>query len=279
MVEGAQPLLARVELKGDVLDADVPAVGGIRGIEALGVDVLGQLEQHQVVMLVVDAHEADRPEGFGLPPVAGELQADDLPVELERALDYFTRAIAIQPDFAHAHAAIAEVYAPLGTGGRIPPTEAARRMRAAASRALEIDPDLVEALTALGACAAFHEWNWDEGERYFLRALEVNPNYVVTHMWYGLWLEQQGRQPENLRERRRAFELDPLNGPLPVHPSVFGDAVEAIGAAAAAARRRLGVVGAVSPWQLVAAVTSGRLLAAGLTTVSINTSRPLGGAV
>jgi tetratricopeptide (TPR) repeat protein len=131
--------------------------------------------------------------------------------ELDRALDYFARATAIQPDFARAHAAIAEAYAPLGTSGRVPPTEAARRMRAAAERALEIDPDLVEALTALGACAAFHEWNRAEGERHFLRALEVNPNYVVTRMWYGLWLEQQGRQPENLRERLLAFELDPLN--------------------------------------------------------------------
>ena len=92
------------------------------------------------------------------------------------------------------------------------PTIAARKMRAAAERALEIDPDLVEGLTALGACAAFHEWNWAEGERLFLRALEINPNYVVTHMWYGLWLERQDRQAENLRARERAVQLDPLGG-------------------------------------------------------------------
>ena len=58
-------------------------------------------------------------------------------------------------------------------------------------------------------------------------------------------------------------QLDPLTGPLPVHQSVVADAVEAVGACAAAARRRLGVIGAVSPWQLAAAVTGGRLLAAG----------------
>ena len=58
-------------------------------------------------------------------------------------------------------------------------------------------------------------------------------------------------------------QLDPMTGPLPAHPSRFADAVEVIGACAAAARRRLGVVGAVSPWQLAAAVTDGRLLAAG----------------
>jgi len=131
---------------------------------------------------------------------------------LHRAVDYFERAIAVQPDFARAHAALAETYAPLAGVGFMHPDLAARKMRAAAEHALEIDPDLVEGLTALGACAAFHEWNWAEGERLFLRALEVNPNYVVTHMWYGLWLERQGRQAENLRARERAVQLDPLGG-------------------------------------------------------------------
>lgn len=92
------------------------------------------------------------------------------------------------------------------------------------------------------------------------------------------WLRAFGRNCEVVRSGLTGLlvQLDPLTGPLPVHPSVVADAVEAVGACAAAARRRLGVVGAVSPWQLAAAVTRGRLLAAGLTMVSINTSWPLG---
>src|SRR5690606_20204923 len=129
---------------------------------------------------------------------------------LLRALDYFERAVAIEPEFALAHAAIAETYGPLGYGTYVPPAEAARKMRAAAMRALAIDPDLVEGLTALGACAAFHEWRWEEGERHFLRALEINSNYATTYMWHGLLFENTGRQEENLRARQRAFELDPL---------------------------------------------------------------------
>jgi hypothetical protein len=74
-------------------------------------------------------------------------------------------------------------------------------------------------------------------------------------------------------------QLDPLTGPLPSHPTAVADAVEAVGACAAAARRRLGVVGAVSAWQLASAVTNGRLLAPAATARSINTSSPLGGAV
>lgn len=95
------------------------------------------------------------------------------------------------------------------------------------------------------------------------------------------WLRVFARNAETVRAVFMALlvALDPLTGPLPVRPSVVADAVEAVGACAAAARRRLGVVGAVSPWQLAAAVTGGGLLAAGLASVSINTSRPLGNVV
>lgn len=95
------------------------------------------------------------------------------------------------------------------------------------------------------------------------------------------WLRAFGRNAEAVRAVFTALlvQLDPLAGPLPAHPSVVADAVEVVGACVAAARRRLGVVGAVSPWQLAAAVTHGRLLAATVPTVLTNTSRPLGGAV
>jgi hypothetical protein len=95
------------------------------------------------------------------------------------------------------------------------------------------------------------------------------------------WLRAFARNAETARSVFTALlvVLDPLTGPLPAHSRLLADAVEAVGVCAAAARRRLGAVGAVSPWRLAAAVTGGRLLAPGLTTVSINTSRPLGDAV
>ncbi len=73
-------------------------------------------------------------------------------------------------------------------------------------------------------------------------------------------------------------ELDPLTGPIRPGGSLFADAVEVIGACAAAARRRLGVVGAVSAWQLCSAVTGGRLLSPAGPAGAINTSWPLGAA-
>jgi hypothetical protein len=88
------------------------------------------------------------------------------------------------------------------------------------------------------------------------------------------WLRAFAGNAETLRARFTSLlvQLDPLTGPLPGgHPTVFADAVEVIGACAAAARRRLGVVGAVSPWQLAAAVSGGLLLAPSRSTESINT--------
>lgn len=79
------------------------------------------------------------------------------------------------------------------------------------------------------------------------------------------WLRAFACNAEAVRSLFTALlvQLDPLSGPLPSHPSVFADAVEAVGGCAGAARRRLGVVGAVSPWQLASAVSAGSLLAAG----------------
>ena len=94
------------------------------------------------------------------------------------------------------------------------------------------------------------------------------------------WLRAFVRNAEGVRVVFTALltELDPLTGPLPPAGSLLSDAVEAIGAAAGAARRRLGVVGAVSAWQLASAVTGGRLLAPAGLGVPINTSWPLGAA-
>lgn len=92
------------------------------------------------------------------------------------------------------------------------------------------------------------------------------------------WLRAFSRNAEAVRVMFTALlvELDPLSGPLPVHGSVFADGVEVIGACAAAARRRLGVIGTVSAWQLASAVSAGRLLAPGGSAESINTSWLLG---
>jgi hypothetical protein len=94
------------------------------------------------------------------------------------------------------------------------------------------------------------------------------------------WLRAFAGNAEPIRVVCTALlaEFDRLIGPIRPRGSRFADAVEAVGACAAAARRRLGVIGAVSPWQLASAVTGGRLLAPGGGARRVNTSWPLGAA-
>jgi TolB-like protein/Tfp pilus assembly protein PilF len=132
------------------------------------------------------------------------------PESLEKAKDYFNHAIEKDPGYALAYVGLADYYSAVPDYSPVPASEAAPLGRAAAERALAIDPSLAEAHAALAAA----DWNLFEfaaAEREFQRALEINPNYSHAHHWYGLFLSWQGRDSEAISQLRRAVELDPLN--------------------------------------------------------------------
>jgi tetratricopeptide (TPR) repeat protein len=80
-----------------------------------------------------------------------------------------------------------------------------------AREALALDDSLAEAHTSLAAVSVLN-WNWDEAEQEFTRALELNPNNAQTHHWYGnLYLVPKGRHKEAIAELQRALDLDPLS--------------------------------------------------------------------
>jgi TolB-like protein/tetratricopeptide (TPR) repeat protein len=133
------------------------------------------------------------------------------PLENEKALKYYEDAIALDPTYALAYAALADSYLL-----QLPAMHRAERFpkaRAAAMKALEIDDTLGEAHAAL-AEVEVSEWNWPAAERGFKRALELNPNYPTAHHWYAEYLSRFGRHDEAVREIKRAQELDPLSIPI-----------------------------------------------------------------
>jgi TolB-like protein/DNA-binding winged helix-turn-helix (wHTH) protein/Tfp pilus assembly protein PilF len=132
------------------------------------------------------------------------------PESLDRALAYFQAAIAADPDFAAAHAALALVLGPRQVYGYVPPGTGLAEQKAAALRALELDPGLAEARAALGGARTI-EWDWEGAEAEFRRAIELDPNSVVSHVWFGWHLRARGRMAEGANHTRRALELDPLN--------------------------------------------------------------------
>jgi TolB-like protein/DNA-binding winged helix-turn-helix (wHTH) protein/Flp pilus assembly protein TadD len=132
------------------------------------------------------------------------------PEQLDRALAYFQAAIAADPDFAPAHAALALTHGPRQVYGYVPPGTGLAEQKAAALKALELEPGLAEARAALGGARTI-EWDWEGADAEFRRALELDPNSMVSHVWYGWHLQARGRLAEGADHTRRAFELDPLN--------------------------------------------------------------------
>jgi TolB-like protein/Tfp pilus assembly protein PilF len=136
-----------------------------------------------------------------------------------QALDRFERAIAVDPSFAPAHAALASVYGTLGAWelGVLPPAEALAKAKAAAARALELDPQLAAGHTAVGYARLHFDWNADGACREFDQAIALNPAWVDAHHWHSHALCAAARFPESLAACRRIVQLDPLNPLMHAH--------------------------------------------------------------
>jgi eukaryotic-like serine/threonine-protein kinase len=126
-----------------------------------------------------------------------------------KAIDSYERAVALDPRYALAHAAVAEYYIFLAVQCVIPFAEAARRAKEAAERAASIDSQLAEVQTALGFVAINHDLDWATAERHTRRALELNPNSFPVVQWAKTLYLQTGRFEEAFRYARRLGEIAP----------------------------------------------------------------------
>jgi len=130
---------------------------------------------------------------------------------LKRAIELFERALAKDPQYALAYTGVADSYAVLALLEFLPPKEAFPKARTAAEKALEIDNRLAEAHTSLGAVRFQYDWDWENAEKEFKRAIELSPNYAPAHQFYADFLKSQGRFDEALAEMSYAEALDPLS--------------------------------------------------------------------
>jgi len=132
--------------------------------------------------------------------------------DMQRGVQYFQQAIKLDPNFAMAYVGIADSYNATPSFNYLSPREAIPQAKAAALRALEIDPTLAEAHTALATSITEYDWDWEKAEREFKRALELNPNAAGTHFLYGLiYLLPMERTADAVSEIQRSVELEPLN--------------------------------------------------------------------
>lgn len=127
------------------------------------------------------------------------------------AANYFEQAIAKDPDYARAWAALADSYALMSSYYVSPPGEVTPKARAAALKALQLDNSLAEAHTALALITENYDWDWQTAEKEFRLAIQLDPNYPTAHHWYAEYLGWQGRFKEAFAESERARQLDPLS--------------------------------------------------------------------
>jgi tetratricopeptide (TPR) repeat protein len=132
---------------------------------------------------------------------------------LERAIQHFEQAIDADPGYAPAYSGLADCYNILAPW--LPPRLAFRMAKAAAKKAIELDPILAEAHASLGFVFMYDEWDWLAAERSFKRTIELAPDYATGHQWYAEYLNALGKFDEALVEARAAEELDVLSWAMP----------------------------------------------------------------
>jgi serine/threonine protein kinase/tetratricopeptide (TPR) repeat protein len=128
-----------------------------------------------------------------------------------KAIECFQLAVEKDPLYALAYAGLADSYVLLGWNGCLAPKDAFPKGKAAATTALQLDPDLSEAHTSLAAVLWLHDWHWPEAEAEFKRSLALNPAYPTANHWYAEHVMVMGRQVEAIERMKKGQELEPLS--------------------------------------------------------------------
>ena len=134
---------------------------------------------------------------------------------VERAIAEFLHAIALDPDYAPAQAALARAYSLAPVVGAMTPIESMPKAREAARRAIGLDPALAAGHSTLGFVLAHYDFDWPAAESEYLRALDSNLNDAYARLFYSnSYLSPLGRHAEAIDEMQKAVAIDPFSAPV-----------------------------------------------------------------
>ena len=137
------------------------------------------------------------------------------PDAIKESIGYFQQATAKDGNFALAYAGLADAYNISSIIGPFSSSDTLPQAKAAAMRAILLDPSLAEAHAALGMEKSHYEFDFAGAEREFLKAIDLNPNSPYAHFFYSnCFLMPMGRKAQAIAEMKRAMEIDPLSLPI-----------------------------------------------------------------
>jgi TolB-like protein/Tfp pilus assembly protein PilF len=132
---------------------------------------------------------------------------------LREALSTFSQALRLDPSLSSAHVGIADAWFGLSTW-YVRPHDAMPHMKKAALRAVESDPELAEAHSALGTVSLYYDFDWQAAEKAFLKAISLDPNSAAAHRGYADYLLAHRRFDEAIAMGKRSVEIDPFSLPI-----------------------------------------------------------------
>ena len=175
-------------------------------LDALKIQLLGEAGQPIVTERTenMDAYSAFL---IGKERLALRTQSD-----IEAARDKFEQVLAIDPNYAPAHAELAQAWLLLESKeyGAVPKSETEQVIAEHINRALELSPNLPEAI-AIRGLHHLKRFRYDEAQTDFNRALELNPNYAPAYLWRSETYYQQTRYLDMLADKEKAYTLDPMS--------------------------------------------------------------------
>ena len=128
-------------------------------------------------------------------------------------LEYFERAIQLQPDYAAAWSGLSDTYAILSVSGDVPASEVRTKWESAARKALELDDSLPEAHNSMAAWYLYYVWDWQRAEAESLRSLALDPRFAEGYHMHSYILTVTGRLAEAVEEQKRGMAIDPFARP------------------------------------------------------------------
>jgi len=136
---------------------------------------------------------------------------------LRQSIDLFQRAIGLDSSYAPSYSGLSYTLSMMGFYGFIPGAQAYSQAKAAATKALELDPSSAEAYVALGWVGIYFDHNSNEASRSYQKAIQLRPDLAIGHHGYAMHLTMTRRAEEGLAEILKAVELDPLTALFRAH--------------------------------------------------------------